>query len=304
MTSTTHPLILVTGATGKTGGPVVEHLLERGFPVRALARRHDERTERLEALGAEVVLGDFLDLDSIRRAMRGVKRVYFCYPPQGHQLVDATAIAAIAARDAGVEAIVNMSQISAREDARSPLSRQHWLAELILDWAGIGAVHVRPTFFAENLFMFGAQTIASDGKLYLPFGAERHAPVAAADISRVIAGILADPTPHVGKRYIVTGPRNLTVREMAEELSRGLGTPVEYVDLPIEAWGEVLAGVPGMTESLITHLKAVALDHQDGVFSAETDVVQRIGGTPPQSLDVFIDEIKGSFGFAQVHGHA
>ena len=55
-----NPTILVTGATGKTGSAVVEQLLERGYPVRALIRRHDDRSARLETLGAEIVLGDFL----------------------------------------------------------------------------------------------------------------------------------------------------------------------------------------------------------------------------------------------------
>ena len=92
---------------------------------------------------------DLLDIGDIRAAMEGVRRAYFVYPPQGELLVEATTIMATAARDAGVETVVNMSQISARERARSPLSRQHWLSEKILDWADIGAVHLRPTFF-EN----------------------------------------------------------------------------------------------------------------------------------------------------------
>ena len=93
-------LILVTGATGKTGAPVVQQLIERGFPVRALVRRLDERATRLEQLGAEVVVGDFMELASMRRAMDGVERVYFVYPPQGDKLVEATAIVASAAKDA------------------------------------------------------------------------------------------------------------------------------------------------------------------------------------------------------------
>ncbi len=287
--------ILVTGAAGKTGAAVVEQLLERGFPVRALVRRNDERSTRLETLGAEVAVGDLHDLKSMRAAMQGVKRVYFVYPPQGELLVEATTIAAVAARDAGVEALVNMSQISAREDSDSPLARQHWLSENILDWADIGAVHVRPTFFAENLLMFGAATVAAEGKLYLPFGTEKHAPVAAADIARVVVGILADPVGHVGERYVVTGPRNLTVGEMVGVLAQELGKPVEYVDLPVQAWGDVLAGVDGMTSSLVTHLKAVAVDHQNGIFRGESDVVERIGGQPPQSLDSFIRENIAAF---------
>ncbi len=295
----TNPRILVTGAAGKTGAEVVEQLRERRFPVRALVRRRDERSARLEELGAEVTVGDLHDLKSMRAAMQNVKRVYFVYPPQGELLVEATTIVAVAARDAGVEALVNMSQISAREDSKSPLARQHWLSENILDWADIGAVHLRPTFFAENLVMFGAATIASQGKLYLPYGAEKHAPVAAADIARVASGILADPTLHVGERYVVTGPRNLSLTEMAGVLSRELGKPVEYVDLPVEAWGEVLAGVDGMTDSLVTHLKAVAVDHQNGIFRGETDVVERIGHRTPQTLEAFIREHRMVFGTAE-----
>jgi NAD(P)H dehydrogenase (quinone) len=288
-------MILVTGATGKTGMPVVKQLLERGFSVRALARRHDERSERLSALGAQVVLGDLLDLESMRTAMQNISRAYFCYPPQGEILVEATSIFAVAAREAGVEAVVNMSQISARDQALSPLSRQHWLSEHILDWADIGAIHIRPTFFAENLYLFGAQTIKADGMLYLPYGSERHAPVAAVDIARVIVNILANPTLHIGERYTVTGPHNLTITEMAGVLTDVLGRSVEYVNLPINDWGQILAGVPTMTESLITHLKAVAQDHQDGVFSSVTDVVERIGGQTPQPLADFISDNLAQF---------
>ena len=72
--------VLVTGATGDTGGGTVEQLLARGRHVRALAHRKDARSNRLQELGAEVVFGDFLDLDAIRVAVQGVQRAYFCYP--------------------------------------------------------------------------------------------------------------------------------------------------------------------------------------------------------------------------------
>ncbi len=297
------PLILVTGAAGKTGAPVVEQLIERGFPVRALVRRRDERSERLEKLGAEIVVGDLLDLQSMRQAMGGVKRVYFCYPPHGDRLVEATTIIAVAARDAGVEAFVNISQISARQNSESPLARHHWLSENILDWADVGAVHIRPTFFAEMLYILGGASIAMEGKLYLPYGKERHAPVAAADIARVVVGILADPSLHVGERYVVTGPRNMTIAEIAEVLGKELGRPVEYVNLPISDWGRVLTESVGLPEFLVTHLKAVAQDHQDGVFSAQTDVVQRIGGQAPQSLEDFVRSNRTQFTEEGVASH-
>ncbi len=294
-------LILVTGATGKTGSAVVRQLLDLGYPVRAAVRKLDERADDLEALGAEVVVADFHDLRSMRGAMEGVGRVYFVYPPQGAQLVEATTIAATAARDAGVRGFVNMSQISAREDSDSPLARHHWLSEGILDWADVGAIHIRPTFFAEMLPILGAQTIATEVKLYLPYGDERHAPVAADDIARVVVGLLTDPEPHVGERYVLTGPKNLTVAEMASVLSEELGTAVEYVDLPLDVWGDAISGVEGLNEFAVTHLKAVAVDHQNGIFSGETDAVERIGGQAPQSLPEFIRENIDAFGVA---GHA
>ena len=85
---------------------------------------------------------------------------------------------------------------------------------------------------------------------------------------------------------------------MVGVLEHELGKPVEYVDLPVEAWGEVLAGVDGMTGSLVTHLKAVTVDHQNGIFRGESDVVERIGGQPPQALDAFIREHRAVFGAA------
>src|SRR5258706_5837186 len=71
---------LVTGATGDTGGYTVEQLLERGHAVRALAHREDDRSKRLERMGAEVVIGDLLKFNDVRAAMQGVRDAYFCYP--------------------------------------------------------------------------------------------------------------------------------------------------------------------------------------------------------------------------------
>ena len=124
--------------------------------------------------------------------------------------------------------------------------------------------------------------------MYLPFGAERHAPVTAEDIARVVVAILVDPAPHVGRRYVITGSENMTLAEMAEVLTAELDKPVEYVDLPIEQWRTLLIEKVGFPESLATHLAAAAQDHRDGLFSVVTDIVETITGRPPQSLAEFI----------------
>ena len=111
--------ILITGATGDTGGYAIEQLLQKGHQVRALVHRIDDRSKRLEDKGVEAVAGDYLDLDAMRAAVKGVRRAYFVYPIRPG-IIQATAYFAQAAKEAGVEAIVNMSQISARERRREP----------------------------------------------------------------------------------------------------------------------------------------------------------------------------------------
>jgi NAD(P)H dehydrogenase (quinone) len=281
------PLILVTGATGNTGAPVVEQLLEKGYPVRAMVHRIDERSDRLSELGAEVVQGDFLDLTSLEAAMDGVKRVYFVYPP-ADKLLEATMNVAIAAKREGIEGLVNMSQVSAREVAPSHLSYNHWQSEQIFDWANIGASHINPTFFAEDLYMFTGRSIASEGKMYLPFGEGKHAPVAASDIARVVVAMLIDPEPHIGQRYAITGSENMDMLQVAQVLSKELGKTVEYVDLPLDYWREALTQQPEFSEYLADHLTHVAQDHKDGVFSVQNDLVEQIGGQPPQSVEDFV----------------
>ncbi len=169
--------ILVTAAAGQTGGHTVRQLLEKGHSVRALVHRRDERADELASLGAEVVIGDFHDLGSLREAMAGVKRASFVHPWVA-RVLEATTNFALVAREVGLEVTVNMSQIIAREGHASPATREHWLGEHILAWADIGATHVRPTLFADNLLQLAGPTVAAEGQIYLPWGQGRHAPVA------------------------------------------------------------------------------------------------------------------------------
>ena len=290
----TTPKVLVTGAGGKTASYVVEQLIEEGFPVRALVRRLDERSDRLTSLGAEVVVGDFLDIESLRSAMAGLKRAYFCYPP-ADRLLEATTNFAIVAKEVSLEALVNMSQFEVRDAHPSHLANQHWLGERVLEWADVGVTHIRPTFFAEMSLILNGKTIASEGKMYLPYGDGKHAPVSAEDIARVVVGVLTNPVPHTGEIYKVTGPEDLSIAEIAEIFNTALGKPVEYVDIPLEVWQKALADL-GLSPFLIQHLGHMAEDHKNGFFAGVTDVVHKVGGRQPQSLEDFIRANAQAFG--------
>ena len=106
--------ILVTGAAGAVGSigrNLTEMLVAKGHRVRALVRREDERAEALRQLGAEVVQGDLTDLTAMHPAIAGCARVYFGMSVSTDYLT-ATINTAAVARNHGVEAFVNMSQMT------------------------------------------------------------------------------------------------------------------------------------------------------------------------------------------------
>jgi len=128
----TKPTILITGATGKTGFFAAKTLLEKGYPVKAMARKDSDTTKELKALGAEIVIANLLDLASFEKSMEGVERAYLVYPPEDG-LLEATANFIVAAQANNVKSIVNMSQLPVRKYHNSALSNQHWLAEQMLN---------------------------------------------------------------------------------------------------------------------------------------------------------------------------
>ena len=152
--------ILITGAAGQLGAvgrSVTGLLLDRGLRVRAMVRREDERAAVLRAAGALVVVGDLLEPADVYRVVSGCRRVYFGMSVSPGYL-EATAIMAAVAREVGVDALVNMSQMtvsqmSIENTTPSPQQRQHWLSEQVLAWSGLPVVTIRPTVFLEGFFL-------------------------------------------------------------------------------------------------------------------------------------------------------
>ena len=149
-TTTTKPTILVTGATGKTGGAVTNQQLAKGFPVRAVVRSLDGRAEALQRAGAEVAVADLFDPDQLLDAMRGTHRAYYMAPYHPPTLQSAVAFA-VSARDAGLESIVQMSQWTSHRNHPVNLTRQTWLMDhLFADLPGIAHTILNPGMFADN----------------------------------------------------------------------------------------------------------------------------------------------------------
>jgi len=285
--------LLVTGAAGRTGGYTAQLLLERGHRVRALVHRFDDRAAKLRDSGAEIVVGDLQDIDTVREAAEGVRAAYFVYPI-APGLLEATTTFAQAAEESGVSAIVNMSQISARRGAASDAARIHWLGERILDWSPVAAIHLRPTYFAEWYTIFCAASIRDEGVFRLPFGDGRHAPITAEDQGRVIAAILENPAQHAGQIYPLFGAVEMNHHQIAEAISEALGRTVRYEPTEIPDWIDGIKA-QGFPDFLAQHLTNVAEDYQNGIFAGNNDLVERIGGKKPTTVQEFITDHLAEF---------
>src|SRR6201993_5445679 len=185
--------ILVTGAAGRVGTvgrTLTELLLKQGKAVRAMVRTEDERAQALRGRGAEIVVGNLLDLDSMHRVIAGCDTMYFGMSVSDAYLA-ATVNTAAVAKHHGVKAFINMSQMTVSEmsitkTTPSPQHKLQWLSEQALNWSGLPVVHVRPTVFFDGFFMLlTADSVKRSNQIRLPFGDGKTSPIAAEDVARV-----------------------------------------------------------------------------------------------------------------------
>lgn len=294
--------VFVTGAAGQVGAvgrSVTEMLLRRGMKVRAMVRTDDERAEALREQGAQVVVGDLLDVEFLHRAIEGCERVYFGMSITSTYLEAAANMIAVA-KHHDVKAFVNMSQFTVAEmsiekSTTSPQQKQHWLSEQMLNWSGLPVVEVRPTVFLDAFFLrFAAPGISAHDKLLLPFGDGKTSPIAAFDAARVIAEILAEPKPHIGQTYALTGPVSQDCNGVAKEFSEALGRPITYVPVPNSEFEERYRAM-GLPPHLATHLTTMGILHQEHRYDRHSDAVEKITGTPAMSVRSFVERNAAAF---------
>lgn len=294
--------ILVTGAAGRVGAvgrTVTELLLKQGKAVRAMVRSEDERAQALRDMGAEVVVGNLLDLDAMHRAIAGCETMYFGMSVSEDYLA-ATVNAAAVAKHHGVKAFVNMSQMtlaqmSITETTASPQHKLHWLAEQALDWSGLPVVHVRPTVLLEGFFLiFTSDSVRESNQIRLPFGDGKTSPVAVEDVARVLAALLANPRPHVGNTYHLTGPQSENMDFYAQEYSKALGRTITFEDIPVEPWRDALLG-RGLPVHLVNHLATMADLHRAGRYNRMSGDVLALTGRGPLGVQEFVRRNAAAF---------
>jgi NAD(P)H dehydrogenase (quinone) len=277
--------VLITGATGDTGRAAVRESLALGLDVRAMVHKLDARSDALKALGAEVVVGDLLEINTVRDAMQGVDAAYLVWPVQPG-LINATVNFAQAARETGVNTVLNLSQRSANRESTSDSCRDTYIAEEILNWSGVPVIHLRPTYFLEWLLYPWQLPFLQQGVLRMPVGKGRHSPIAADDQGRAIAALLKNPEGHIGTTINLSGPVEMDHEQMAAELSEALGRKIVFQDLPVEEYVQSIAEM-GVPAYIVQHLDGAMRDYHNGRMAGADNNIEKITGRRSMTVGEF-----------------
>ena len=211
--------ILVTGATGTVGSGVVTALQRRGLPVRAASRRIPPGV----GTDGDGVRFDFQDPATFAPAFAGVSTMFLLRPPALARVRDLEP-ALRAGIAAGVQHVVLLSVQGADRIPVLPHARiEAWLRASPVRWT-----FLRPSFFDQNLTTVHGDAIRRFGELVMPAGRGRTAFIDAVDVAEVAALVLADPRPHAGRAYTLTGSESLTYGEVAGIMTAVLGRPIRY----------------------------------------------------------------------------
>ena len=272
-------MIIVVGGTGNIGKHVVAGLVERGEQVRVLTR-DGERARELLGPSPEIVVGDLADPDLFKSVLHDADRAFLATPGSPDQPALEIGFLEAAAR-AGLRQVVKVSLIGAGPSHFVRFAR--WQAEIEQQLAKLDlqVTLLRPNWFSEN-FLGSAATISGHGAMYGSAGAGKVGFVDVRDIAAVAVATLTE-AGHEGREYVVTGPSTLTFADAAAQLAEGLGTPVNYVDLPDEQLEQALLDA-SLPADLAADVVSINRNAREGALDVTTTIVQDLTGRAPRSL--------------------
>jgi uncharacterized protein YbjT (DUF2867 family) len=285
-------MIVVTGATGRTGRRVTEVLLAKGEQVRVVGR-NGNKLAPLVRLGAEPFVADVADVDSMAACFADVSAVYLVLPEdlsqqdlRAHQESVSDCYAAAISK-AHVPFVVNLSSMGAQHPRRTgPIVGLHNQEHKLNQVSGLNVLHIRAAYFMENLLMSIPQ-LRSTGTLSGGLQAEARMPwIATQDIGAYAANRLAARDFSSSSIHELQGQRDISMEEAASIVGNSIGKPgLEYVQLPSTILEPALRGMglPEVTTKLILEMWDAA---NAGMMVPQETRSER--NTTPTTLESFV----------------
>jgi len=274
-------MILITGATGHIGKELVPILSGTGQSVRVLVR--DEKKVAHLDPSIERTVGDLNNPETLASAMRDVERIFLVtYETQQ----DINVIEA--AKRTGVRHIAKLSTLEATEH-KIKVGKWHYEREELIRASGLDWTFLRPGMFMSNTIEWWAASIKGQRSVFFSGGKKgRVAPIDPRDVAAVAACALTQPG-HGGKAYELTGPELFTIGEMVRVISKVLGKPIQYTDIPPIA-AKLFMLKSGMDKTLVNALMEMlgSLRRDEGAIV--TNTVQQVTGRQPGTFEAWCRE--------------
>ena len=274
-------MILVTGATGHVGKELIPILLKTGQPIRVFVR--DERkVAHLDAC-VERIVGDLDKPETLTPALKNVDRIFLVtYETcQDVHVIEA-------AKRAGVRQIVKLSTLEATEH-KIKVGKWHYEREELIRASGLDCTFLRPGMFMSNSIEWWAESIKGQDSVFFPGGKRgKVAPIDPRDVARVAAVALTQ-LGQTNQAYELTGTELFTIGEMVQVISRVLGKPIQYVDIPSIA-AKLFMLKTGMDKALVNALMEMLASLRRNEGAIVTDTVQRVTGEPPRTFAAWCRE--------------
>jgi uncharacterized protein YbjT (DUF2867 family) len=286
----TNPKILVIGGTGTIGNSVCELLQSEEADFTALVR-NEEKAINFHAKGIKTVIGDLSDLDSLKKAMVGIEKL-FLLSVTSPEIPLLHGNAAKVAKESGLRHIVKISVRGASVDANFNIGRFHGIAEKEIREIGIPFTFLQPHSFLQNLF-FDKQSIKEQNAIYASMGDGKIPMVDTRDIAAVAVKTLLEKG-HEGKSYVLTGPKAISYHDIVSELTKALHREIKYVSQTSdESYKTMISS--GMPEWLVDDMTRLNRDYAANMATAVSPDVEMILGRKPISLEKFISDYADRF---------
>jgi uncharacterized protein YbjT (DUF2867 family) len=278
---------LITGATGEVGSRVVGLLLQQGIRPRVFVRDAAKAKMRFGDR-VDIFTGDLADSARMRTALERADSLFLLN--SGPRIPVLDALAAAAAKDAGVGHIVKLSSIDVEKHLA--IGAWHEQGEAAIRLSGIPFTFVRPTGFMSNLLAW-APSIKAEGVVRTSTGDGRRAFIHSDDIAAVVERALVTRN-YLGESLAITGPEALSFAEAATKIGTAIGKPVSFQAISDEEASRRFAATGESVEVTEAHA-ALWRAIREGRLAMVTEQVQRVLGRDPISLDTWAKENAAAF---------
>lgn len=272
--------ILITGATGTVGQALVEKLQARGADFAAMSSKPGR-----EVGGRDTVLGNMIDIASLRQAFTGVDTLFLLFPYQANAVALARN-AVQAAKAAGVKHIVRSSGVGADAHSTFSIAKMHGHIDQLIVESGIAYTLLRPSSFMQNWVNFAANQVKA-GIYAAPNGDGAISVIDVRDIADVGAIVLTDPAAHAGKAYTLTGGEAFSTAEQVAMIANAAGHPVRYLDIPEDQAKAAMLG-KGMDPQVVDWTLSLSHFYKQGLGAGVNPDVELLSGHAPRRFAAFV----------------